>query len=125
MLPAKMKLKLETNPRNPLDLNLQLPTGAVLMLTAPLISERWIFRVSLDKQVALLAVPEFGGVNIYVQRGKACTKPVPYEAESQQIIRTINNCAGPSAPAALYAAGIQLIKAAVNSWRCGTKLDDV
>src|SRR5438876_12282518 len=90
MLPGDMKLKLETNTRNSLDFQLQLPTGAILMMTAPRIDERWIFRVALGKNLALLAVPQFGGVNIHLQSGASCETNVPYETEAVEIMRFFN-----------------------------------
>jgi len=112
-----MKLKLETNIRNPLDFQLQLPTGAILMMTAPRIDARWIFRVALGKNLALLAVPQFGGVNIHLQSGASCEINVPYETDGVEIMRSFNGHR--VIPEAISAEAIEMLKTAVKNWRCG------
>lgn len=89
------------------------------MMTAPLISDRWIFRVALRKNLALLAVPHFGGMNIHLQSGASCGINVPYETESLEMMRVIG-ASTPSIPQARFAEAITLLKAAIKTWRCGT-----
>jgi hypothetical protein len=113
-----MNLKLESNTRNCLDFQLQLPTGAVLMMTAPLVSDRWIFRVALRKNLALLAVPQFGGVDIYLQSGKCCEINVPYENDDAEIMHFIDSQVTHFASEATAKEAIKLLKAAVKKWRC-------
>lgn len=112
-----MDLNLETNTRNPLDFQLHLPTGAVLIMTAPLITDRWIFRVQFRKNLALLAVPQFGGVNMHLQSGASCKINIPCEADAKEIVRVIGGSVA-SVPSAKLAEAIKLLKAAVKNWRC-------
>jgi hypothetical protein len=66
------KLELKTNGRNCLDLNLRLPSGAVLLLTAPLQDDYWWNEVALGNELTLKIVPQFGGCDIQLaSRGKA------------------------------------------------------
>jgi hypothetical protein len=115
-----MNLELETNTRSPLDLQLQLPTGAVLMLSAPSISDRWLFRVRLGESAAVLAVPQFGGVNIWLQSSGAGGLNLPYEMSAGEIMRYVRERA-PSIPEPECSEAIKLLKKAVTIWRRGAK----
>jgi hypothetical protein len=83
-----MKPSIETNPRNCLDIQLHLPSRALLMITAPLQDDCWLFRVRLAEDIVLAAVPVFGGVNINLQSKESVECYMPYEAEGADILDT-------------------------------------
>jgi hypothetical protein len=112
-----MKLKLETNPRNPLDVSLQLSSGAALLLTAPP-QDCWVFRIRLSPRAALTAIPHFGGIGISLDNGHLTT-PQPYEADAAQIARRLSSAARPTPYTGLIPA-IRTLQAAVRTWRLGT-----
>lgn len=115
-----MNLKLETNPRNALDLCLHLPSGAVLMMTSPKPDECWLFRVVLSKKLALVAVPEFGGVSFSFHPAQAAPFLIPSECGAADILHAIPSDVKQHMPHAHWLHAIQLLQDAVQRWRRGT-----
>lgn len=112
-----MKLALETNPRNCLDVQLHLPTGPLLMMTAPLGSDCWLFRVTLEKKLVLAAVPQFGGVNICLQAKDAGDCNMPYESDAAKILRAFRARVKKSVADGRCLEAIRMLQAAVKEWR--------
>ena len=116
-----MKLNLERNPRNPLDVNLQLPSGATLMMTAPRPGQCWLFRVPLSARLSLVAVPKFGGVSICLESAAATLVDMPAEHQAEVIARKLHVSAGPRIPGGTCKQATHMLQAAIKHWRCGGK----
>lgn len=112
-----MKLTLEVNPRNCLDVQLHLPSGPLLMMTAPLGSDCWLFRVTLAKNLVLAAVPQFGGVNICLQSKDADDFNMPYESDAPKIMHAFRACVKNSVSDGKYLQAIKLLQGAIKQWR--------
>jgi hypothetical protein len=115
-----MKLTLETNPRNCLDASLQLPSGALLLLTAPLAQDCWLFRTRLDKDLSVVAVPTFGGVNLQLRSGTTCKATLPIEMTPNALSRALHGHVNGSVPRAELLQAIKLLQAAVKHHRGAT-----
>lgn len=109
-----MKITLETNERNCLDIQLHLPSRALLMITAPLRDDCWLFRVRLAKNLVLAAVPVFGGVNIRQQVKGATDCFMPCESSAGKIRRSFRAHFKNAVPAAKYLEAIGLLQSEVN-----------
>jgi len=112
-----MKLKLKPNPRNALDLCLHMPSGAVLMITAPMPGHCWLFRVPLSEHVALVAVPEFGGVSLCLESGALSRVLMPYERGATRILKAFQAQSKGIIPRARGLRAIRMIQSAVKKWR--------
>ena len=112
-----MKLIIETNPRNCLDLQFHLPSRALLMITAPLQDDCWLFRVRLAKDIVLAAVPVFGGININLQSKKAGNSYMPYEAKGADILDTFCACTTNSPLDGKCLKATKMLQKKVKTWR--------
>jgi hypothetical protein len=112
-----VNLLIEKNPRNCLDIQLQLTSGAVLMITAPAITDCWLFRVPVTEDLALFAVPEFGGVSITLSSAGSCYASVPYETRALQIMRIFRARLAKPIPRGRCLQAIKMLKVAVQKWR--------
>jgi hypothetical protein len=112
-----MKLALETNQRRCLDVQLHLPAGNLLMITAPLGGDCWLFRVKLAKNLVLVAVPVFGGVNIHQQSKGAEDYFMPCESSATKIENSFRAHLKNAIPADIYLEAIGLLQLEVKRWR--------
>jgi hypothetical protein len=118
--------KIQTNLRNCLDLNLELPTRARLMLTAPKDQDFWLFGVALTKTHMLVAVPEFGGVNLHLRTKSASDYVAPYEATEHCIIKLLRERLMDAVSTREIKAARRLLRKQIRAWRgcniaCQTK----
>jgi hypothetical protein len=112
------KLNLETNPRNPLDVNIELASGAVLMVTAALPAEGWLFRIRTSRELALLAVPRYGGVDIVLQSPMGRGLSAPAELDVDEIIRLFRKRGAPALSGRCVEA-VKMLRDAVRHRRMG------
>lgn len=113
-----MNLELETNARNPLDLDFHLPSGAVLMLTASGPDAGWRFRVRLTPTLALLAVPQFGGTDFCLRAGSDIVLCLPYETPVAELIKRMRKRV-PSGRETQFKAAVMALQREVTRWRLG------
>ena len=116
----RVNLQLETNPRYCLDIQLQLPSGAILMITGAPMTDCWLFRVSVTENLALLAVPQFGGVDIRLLSATASYASAACETNAARIMSIFHKRSASSVPKRRWLEAIKMLQAAVRKWRCGT-----
>ena len=112
-----MKLSVEKNSRNCLDIQLHLPSSALLLITAPLQDDCWLYRVALRKDLVLAAVPDFGGVKICLQLKAAAGFHMPYESGAAEILRTFRAHIKTSVPNGKLLEAIEMLQDEVKKWR--------
>ncbi len=112
-----MKLNIETNARNCLDVQLRLPSDAQLMITAPLREGCWLFRIVIAPNVVLTAVPVFGGINICLQTKPAGEVFMPSESSAKEIRQKFCSRIKTSVPDGKWVEAVKMLQAAIKKWR--------
>lgn len=111
------KSKIETNPKNCLDVKMELPSRALLMVTVPQTQDYWLFRVALTRNQAITAVPVFGGVDFRLQTKGASEYIAPSEGDTGQILGILRERMRKTVADKKISEAIRLLQQEVRKWR--------